>query len=104
MWWTGAPRLHRCTVSRFDVDHGCSVLYKLHAQQDHLPFWHFPPLAAGTGFGQGTGDIIEYMASLKPSQYAKPFGWMVWPVSTGTLRCDVCCRIPTFSRRCSGRP
>jgi hypothetical protein len=44
---------------------------------DHLPFWHFPPISAGVGFGSGTGDIIEYMASLRPSQYAKPYGWMV---------------------------
>ena len=47
------------------------------AQQDHLPFWHFPPLAAGTGFGQGVGDIIEYMATIQPGQYSKPFGWLV---------------------------
>ena len=28
-------------------------------QMDHLPFWHFPPTAAGEGIGQGTYDIIQ---------------------------------------------
>lgn len=46
---------------------------------DHLPFWHFAADAAGQGFGQGTGDIIEYMASIKPSQYSKPYGFLVAP-------------------------
>lgn len=44
---------------------------------DHLPFWHFPPDAAGKGLGQGTGDIIEYIGTLKPSTFVRPFGWMV---------------------------
>jgi hypothetical protein len=44
---------------------------------DHLPFWHWPNTAAGEGFGQGTRDIIEYMAYLRPSQYNRPYGWMV---------------------------
>jgi len=25
----------------------------------HLPFWHFPNMAAGAGVGQGTYDIIQ---------------------------------------------
>ena len=45
-------------------------------QQDHLPFWEFPPLAAGAGFGQGTLDIINYMATLVPSQWVGPYSWM----------------------------
>ena len=62
------------------VSWGAEVAQMYRIQQDHLPFWHFPALAAGTGFGQGTGDIIEYMAYLKPSQYNKPYGWMVFHI------------------------
>jgi hypothetical protein len=39
-------------------------------------FWHFPPKAAGQGLGQGTGDIIEYMASLQPSTRTRRYGWL----------------------------
>jgi hypothetical protein len=39
-------------------------------------FWHFPPKAAGQGLGQGTGDIIEYMAQLQPSNHTRRFAWM----------------------------
>ena len=45
-------------------------------QQDHLPFWEFPPLAAGQGFGQGTLNIIDYMATLTPSKWVAPYAWM----------------------------
>mmetsp|Transcript_11772 Transcript_11772/g.14224 ORF Transcript_11772/g.14224 Transcript_11772/m.14224 type:complete len:428 (+) Transcript_11772:68-1351(+) len=45
-------------------------------QMDHLPLWHFPPLAAGEGYGQGVGDIIEYMGHIDPSKYTEPYGWM----------------------------
>jgi hypothetical protein len=38
--------------------------------------WHFPPKAAGQGFGQGTGDIIEYMAALQPSNHTQRHAWM----------------------------
>jgi len=43
---------------------------------DHLPFWHLPTKAAGKGFGQGTLDIINYVASLKPSTIVKQFGYI----------------------------
>ena len=38
--------------------------------------WHFPPKAAGQGFGQGTGDIIEYMAALQPSNHTQRHAWL----------------------------
>lgn len=42
---------------------------------DHIPFWHFPNTAAGKGFGQGTKDIIEYMATLDLVSIVKPYSW-----------------------------
>jgi hypothetical protein len=40
-------------------------------QMDHLPVWHYPPQAAGVGYGQGTADVIEWMGALNPSKWAK---------------------------------
>jgi len=40
-------------------------------QMDHLPFWSLPKAIGGgdgVGYGQGTKEIIEWMAALKPSQ------------------------------------
>lgn len=87
-------------------------------QMDHIPFWDFPPKAAGKvrhrheqcvrlgyghapygdglprhgsrpahrrmvprmgvsqGFGQGTSNIIEYVATVQPSRYTRHFSWM----------------------------
>eukprot|EP00053_Salpingoeca_punica_P011449 m.102032 g.102032 ORF g.102032 m.102032 type:complete len:418 (-) comp15676_c0_seq1:288-1541(-) len=75
---TGRPMLFSlCEWGDADVQTwGADVGQMYRIQQDHLPFWHFPPKAAGAGFGQGTGDIIEYVATLKPSTFVKPFGWM----------------------------
>lgn len=61
-------------------------------QMDHLPLWDLPTHAAGKGFGQGTLQIIEYVATLKPSTFVKQFGWMdpdflmtlFWPTMTAT--------------------
>ena len=72
-------------------------------QMDHLPFWHFPPKAAGAGLGQGTGDIIEYVATLRPSTFVRPYAWMVCVrvyVTVGGLPR----RIPTSSRPFSTPP
>jgi hypothetical protein len=33
-------------------------------QMDHIPFWNWGPSGAGTGFGQGTTNIIEYYATM----------------------------------------
>lgn len=45
-------------------------------QMDHLPFWHLNGGGAGEGFGSGTLDIIEYMASLVPSRWVRQYGWL----------------------------
>lgn len=57
-----------------DWGHTVGQMYR--TQMDHLPLWHYPPQAAGEGYGQGTRDIIEYMAHLDPSKYAQQYGWM----------------------------
>ena len=68
---TGRPILFSlCEWGEADViDWGGQVGQAFRIQEDHLPFWEFPSTGAGTGFGQGTSDIIEYVASLKPSNY-----------------------------------
>lgn len=51
-----------------------SQMYRI--QMDHIPFWSFPPQAAGEGYGQGTKEIIDYMADLHPNGHNKPHAWM----------------------------
>ena len=55
---------------------GAKVAQQYRIQMDHLPFWELPTHAAGNGFGQGTYDIIEYIATLKPSTFVQRYGWM----------------------------
>lgn len=55
---------------------GASVGQMYRIQQDHLPFWRFPGWGAGAGFGQGTLDIIEYVATIKPSTVVQQYGWI----------------------------
>jgi len=55
---------------------GGNVGHMFRFQMDHIPFWRFPPLAAGQGYGQGTSDIIEYMATLYPANITKAYGFM----------------------------
>lgn len=43
---------------------------------DHLPLWIGPAGAAGEGVGQGTKQIIEFMARLGPDAYTKQYGWL----------------------------
>ena len=45
-------------------------------QMDHLPLWHWPPMASGEGYGAGVRDIIDYMGDLHPSKYNAPHAWM----------------------------
>jgi len=45
-------------------------------QMDHIPFWSFPPDAAGMGYGQGTANIIEYVATINQSRYIQQYGWL----------------------------
>jgi len=75
---TGHPVLFSlCEWGRENVtEWGADVGQMYRIQMDHLPFWHFPPTAAGEGIGQGTYDIIQYMAELNPSKWTKQYGWM----------------------------
>jgi alpha-galactosidase len=71
---------------------GADVGQGYRIQMDHLPLWELPTHAAGMGFGQGTYDIIEYIATLQPSTFIKQYGWMdpdflmtlFWPTMTFT--------------------
>ena len=85
-WGSQVAQMYRVQVLLMTI----IVVVKLFnnvSQQDHLPFWHFPPLSLGTGYGGGTVDIIEYMAYLKPSQYNRPYGWMVCPLRVHACIC-----------------
>ncbi|EDQ92942.1 uncharacterized protein MONBRDRAFT_30876 [Monosiga brevicollis MX1] len=75
---TGRPMLFStCEWGDQDVaSWGGNVAQMWRIQMDHIPFWHFPPKAAGYGFGQGTADIIEYIATLNPSNLTGPYNWM----------------------------
>eukprot|EP00935_MAST-01C_sp_MAST-1C-sp1_P002671 g2671.t1 len=55
---------------------GAEVAQMYRIQMDHLPFWNFPPGSEGVGFGEGTKNIIEWMASLQPSKWTKQYGWL----------------------------
>ncbi len=41
-----------------------------------LVLLHWRPSAAGQGYGNGVRDIINYVSTLKPSQFVRPYGWM----------------------------
>ena len=53
---------------------GVSQMYRI--QMDHIPFWNWPPQAAGVGYGQGVKQIIDFMADLHPSKTNRPHAWM----------------------------
>ena len=55
---------------------GASVAQLYRVQMDHLPFFNLPATAAGAGIGQGTVQIVEWMARLQPSRWVRSFGWM----------------------------
>mmetsp|Transcript_30808 Transcript_30808/g.60115 ORF Transcript_30808/g.60115 Transcript_30808/m.60115 type:complete len:394 (-) Transcript_30808:320-1501(-) len=54
--------------------YGLSQMYRI--QMDHIPFFNFKGNAAGVGFGQGTWQIIEFVATLNPSTFVRRYGWM----------------------------
>jgi alpha-galactosidase len=58
------------------VEWGGAISQMYRIQMDHIPFWSWPPKAAGVGYGQGTKEIINFMADLHPSKYNKPHAWM----------------------------
>lgn len=75
---TGRPMLFSmCQWGNDDVvEWGGSISQMYRIQMDHIPFWTWGPHAAGVGYGQGTKEIINFMADLHPSKYNKPHAWM----------------------------
>jgi alpha-galactosidase len=75
---TGRPILFSlCEWGDQDVQSwGSNVAQMYRIQMDHLPFWWLTTHAAGQGFGQGSLNIIDYIGTLKPSTFVRPFGWM----------------------------
>jgi len=75
---TGRPILFSlCSWGRDNViEWGAQYGQMLRTQQDHLPFWSWPPWAAGEGFGQGTANIIEYAATINQSRHIQQYGWL----------------------------
>jgi len=86
---TGRPILFSlCNWGEENVwEWGGDVAQMYRIQKDHLPFWHYPlkdsdtegytrDEAAGVGYGQGTYEVIEWMAHLQPSNWTRPYGWM----------------------------
>ena len=67
-----------CNWGEQDVwDWGANISQMYRVQQDHLPFWSYSlGQAQGVGYGQGTKEIIEWMAHLDPSKYTKEYGFM----------------------------
>ena len=57
---------------------GSNLAQMFRIQMDHLPFWKFGSnhSSDGVGYGQGTYDIIEWMAHLQPSKWTKQYGWL----------------------------
>jgi len=53
---------------------GIAQMYR--TQMDHIPFWQYPAKAAGVGYGQGTREIIDFMADLHPAGLNGPYQWM----------------------------
>eukprot|EP00045_Choanoeca_perplexa_P006845 m.59304 g.59304 ORF g.59304 m.59304 type:complete len:410 (-) comp13816_c0_seq3:32-1261(-) len=75
---TGRPILFStCEWGESDIaSWGGQVAQMWRVQMDHIPFWRFPNEAAGKGFGQGTADIIDYVATLNPSTLTSPYNVM----------------------------
>lgn len=75
---TGHPMLFAlCQWGEDDVtEWGGDIAQMYRIQMDHIPFWSYPPQAAGVGYGQGTKQIIDFMADLHPSKFNRPHAWM----------------------------
>jgi len=76
---TGRPILFSlCQWGEANVwEWGAEVGQMYRVQMDHLPFWNLPTTkSSGAGFGQGTKNIIEWMATLVPSKWVREYGYM----------------------------
>ena len=75
---TGRPILFSlCQWGGQDVEtwgHDVAQMYRI--QMDHLPLWDLPTKASGVGLGQGTLQIIEFMAQLQPAKWTRRWGWL----------------------------
>jgi len=75
---TGRPMVF--AMCQWGVDNvsewGGDISQMFRIQMDHIPFWNWPPTAAGEGYGAGTKNIIDFMADLHPSKYTRPYAWM----------------------------
>lgn len=56
-------------------DFGPAISQMFRVQMDHLPFFNWPPKAAGVGYGQGTNNVIDWMANIRPATFAGPSAW-----------------------------
>jgi len=75
---TGRPMMFAtCQWGEDNVtEWGGDIAQMYRIQMDHIPFWKWPPQAAGVGYGQGTKEIIDFMADLHPSKFNRPHAWM----------------------------
>ena len=75
---TGHPMMFMlCNWGKDNVSQwGAGVGQTFRIQMDHLPFYELPTHAAGVGYGQGVADVIRFVATLKPSEFVKQYGWM----------------------------
>lgn len=76
---TGRPMTFSlCSWGEANVwEWGADVSQMFRIQSDHLPLWSFPgDQGDQAGYGQGTREIIEWMADLQPSKWTKRHGWL----------------------------
>ena len=55
---------------------GGKIAQMFRVSMDHLPFWSLPKAVSGgdgAGYGQGTKEIIEWMAALQPSRISAAY-------------------------------
>ena len=75
---TGRPILFSlCQWGEQEVwEWGHAIAQMFRIQMDHLPLWSWPGTGAGAGYGEGTREIIEWMATIDPHRYIQQFGWL----------------------------
>ena len=101
---TGRPILFSlCSWGESEVwKWGGQIAQMFRIQEDHLPFWSWPhPGGDEEGYGQGTKEIIEWMAALSPSKWSGEYSIMGTSPHTRS-RVDRCVR-PFVSRSHTSR-